>query len=301
MPCFELMLMVAAIVIAPMFVAVWMEQRAAARARMSDASPVCANCHYRVGAWSSSVCPECGRDIRRIGVRTGPRTADLIAAAAVVAVSLFGIGPLAYMVLSQIFTAADSSAQLRYLSTTLDGWYLRFETEYSWQRFPPDFDSESSLLFTQILEDKPGGTWYNGRYFGPAEHRTHEIKYNDRTGPPTASELRRAIEQVVPEGTAEPVVTAHVDAVMELVTLATDQQQHGLFRLHDLQVFESGPVKARGGGGSFGYREPGWAAMALTVIVVAVCLAVGLVVTGRFVRSGWRLPRANEWRELTPP
>ena len=131
-----------------------LEVRTARRAGMSEATPVCANCHYPLGGWSSPRCPECGQDVQAIGVRPGPHVRRIGLRVLVVVCSIFVVGPMSWSVFGWVFDAKESHWDRRFVSLSIDRLTVHFFSEYSWRRFPPTTTLQTTLVISRFVESR---------------------------------------------------------------------------------------------------------------------------------------------------
>lgn len=87
---FIMLLILALLLVLPAVLLV-REVRALRAAGVSDSQPVCAKCRYRMRGWGSPICPECGSDVREVGIITGSaRARGFAGQVAVIATVLVG-------------------------------------------------------------------------------------------------------------------------------------------------------------------------------------------------------------------
>jgi len=95
---FIMLLILALLLVLPAVLLV-REVRALRAAGVSDSQPVCAKCRYRMRGWGSPICPECGSDVREVGIITGSaRARGFAGQVAVIATVLVGLA--SYLVAS---------------------------------------------------------------------------------------------------------------------------------------------------------------------------------------------------------
>lgn len=59
---------------------------------ISDKQPGCGRCRYSLRGWNSPTCPECGSDVRKVGVITGSQWTRPLGNGIVLCLSLLALG-----------------------------------------------------------------------------------------------------------------------------------------------------------------------------------------------------------------
>jgi hypothetical protein len=269
----------------------WIQVR---RARRKSKQSFCAGCHYQLGGWPSSVCPECGSDVHKVGVRisTGPRPFRFIGCTSVGSLVLIFTFPLVntgvFWVSAQKRLSGHSSIQ----STTLEDFYGGLEIQSYWRRFPPAADYKSALILN-YFETPPAGSWINARYTGSTPNREVELKYDDTTGPPSLERIEAATAQVLGDGVEQATIDAHAQALHDLVTTVVREQSTGQLNGNDLIGWSYQPLRAYGGGAGIG--SPSLAPSSHIVVIVGLLVTLGLtiIVVWLALKLLWRLMPTN--------
>ena len=271
------------------------ERSLAKAAGMSDATPVCGGCQYRLGGWSSPTCPECGTDVRRAGVRTGPRSTQIVLDIAVLIIATAGVLPAMASVTGWLLMTKSMSGHGRYESTSIPGFFVTLETEYTWQRWPPRCDFETSVTMIDFMDRAVGGSWHNGRYVGPAERREQTVGFDHEMGRADDARIEQAARKVIGPEIEEDMIVAHVRAIESLVETTLESQSRGELDARLLLSWTEGPLRNPGNGGAGGHTGTAWPGILASIVPAILFGWVGIRIVHRRCRSGWRLPREGEW------
>lgn len=280
------------------------ERSIARAAGMSQATPVCAGCHYRLGGWTSPRCPECGVDVRVSGVRTGPRPSQFLLGLVVILLSLFIVAPVMTAATSLIFATKNQRTHGRITSTERPEFHVSFAIDSEWRRFPPRARHETELTFLAFTEPSVRGAWINGRFVGSTPRREATLRFDHEDGP--ADELGGevidvAVREVLGADVDEATVAAHARAVEKLLRTAVASQSRGELDVQLLLTWADGPLRGGGGGGQAGGTGTAWPGPVLTILTVVASVWVVLRRLGRSRRRGWRRPTTDEWLHATGP
>ena len=282
------------IVLAVAVVVIIWGHRSARATGMSPTQPVCARCLYRLGGWSSPVCPECGSDVRKVGVRTGPQTSRTVAAVLVVLCSLFGIGPFVGMGVGWLFAQRSGHAHARYESESGSRFFVTLETDFRWRRFPPLHDHHTRLVFTRLFASS-SGAWHNGRYVGSTPVPVRTVEFDER-GPLDSAAVQDAVAATLAEVADEEAVTNHAQAAKRLVAMIVAAQADESFNLNTLLRAKASPLRSSGSGGSGGGGSQMHVLGILPILLtIAFCIWLGLGAVRRWCRPGWRPVCEGEW------
>jgi hypothetical protein len=266
-------------------------------AGMSPTQPVCARCFYRLGGWSSPICPECGGDVRALGVRTGPQTSRAVLGMLVVVFSLAAVGPLVGSAMGWLFAQRTGHAHARYESSQIPRFFVTVETEFHWRRFPPLHDHHTTLIFTRLFESSIGGAWRKGRYSGqtPVPIRTVEF---DEDRPLNSASIQNAVAETLAGIADERAIVSHSLAAERFATNVVRAQPDKGLPLGTLVSVGVPPLRGTGNAGGGGGAGMHWLGIAPILLSIVLCIWLGLRAVRRWCRPGWRLPREGEWSEV---
>lgn len=291
------MMLVMFILVAVVIAMVLRDRAAVRKSGLSELQPVCAQCYYRLGGWPSPVCPECGRDVRQTGVRTGASTAYPVAAGLFIAFCLFVLPMPIQFAARAVFQsdAVDSYVQRR----AGDGLALLIQEKESWRRFPARHDVETTVVVTGLAPGASGG-YVNGRWRGTGATE-RESAYDQAGTPPDRAALRTMFAEASP-GLDDDAITEHVD---DAYALLAELEQTRSTRARGAAIsialggigtpsFDGGAGHGRSG--AMGQTTP-WAR--LVAPGVALVLGVfGAVMIRRWCRPGWRAAKGDEWAQV---
>jgi hypothetical protein len=294
-----------AMILAPIFILVigalafdlWREERRARAAGMSEITPVCSQCLYPVGSWSSPKCPECGSDIRQVGVRTGPRISAFLFGLVVLLVGFFVAAPLVGITTGWVFQSRNISSQVEYQSGSIKNLHVLVEAKSLWRRWPPRDDFEISVALTKFLEFPSEGAWIHGRYIGPAKQLMQTVRITSVNDATSRTRIEQAIRQVVEPEMDEAIVAEHAQALDTLATETLEARSNGKFD------FQSGFPRAAGPLKSFGTvvvsSGPGskWPPILSAALAALATIWFGYRLSRKWCKSGWRLPKKREWED----
>jgi hypothetical protein len=287
MPVLVLTLVIVAFAVA----AIWIGRRSAHRAGLSEDTPACARCLYPLGGWSRSNCPECGNDLRKIGVRIGSQSARYILAFIVVMVGIFGGGWLAGSVFGWIFAVEDLSWDTRWTSIDQPEYHVTLRSESHWRRFPRRSQFEGDIDFVRLAPEA-SGSWYNNHWQGPTPLATSTLVSKADEPPPSRESIANAIA-VVSQGTAHEIQEQQCNALTKHLESIWFAAAHG--QIQELQFSAPPQLFSRGSGGSGGTRGSSWPAFVCSAIVVVLFIVIGIRFINRYCHSGWRPPKPREW------
>ncbi len=259
----------------PVVVQVAWEVRTVRRAGMSDATPVCANCHYPLGGWSSPRCPECGKDIQAIGVRTGPRIQQVGLGVLVVLSSIFVIGPVSWNGIGWVLDKKESETEMFFSSESLSALRVRVVSAYQWSRFPPKNNLQTSVEVKYV--------------------NNAVLTFGHDEPIPEKAQLRHAfINAGVAKSNTE-VVHEHVEILASILrdfrTAESGNPYQPLVRLQS----PIGPFMYMHRGGYWSTHMPSEIAPFLAIAIVFVAMYLGLREVRRRSQCGWRMPLVGEW------
>ena len=292
-----------AMILVPIFIIVfgaltfdlWREERRARAAGMSETTPVCSQCHYPVGSWSSPRCPECGSDIRQVGVRTGPRISAFLFGLVILLVGFFIVAPLAAITTGWVFQSRNTGSQVEYQSSSIKNLHVLVEAESSWRRFPPRDDFEVSIALTKFLEFPSTGAWVNSRYVGPAKRREQTVRIPSVNEATSRTRIEQAIRQVVEPEMDEAIIAEHAQALDTLATEIFESKSNGKFDSQSGFPRAVGPLKSFGTVGMSSSSGSGGAPILSAVLAAVATIWIGYRLSRKWCKSGWRLPRKREW------
>lgn len=266
---------------------------------MSEHTPVCAKCFYRLGGWTSSVCPECGSDVRRVGVRTGPSCSRSSAHAAVVGLTLLLIAPLTFSFADWVFERRTDSQSASLASTAIENFEVKFVVEHVYQRFPPKDDVQIRAFLVYHTQPAPGETWYNGQYIPPATSRMTVLSWKAPSTVPSEQVILERLGTILPEAINTENRRRHAVAIRGLFESSAEGRL-SVAKYHPMASFLDGDVIFSSGGSGTGFsREMNIAGLAFVPAVVLMCLISGLIAVNRRIRGGWRHPKTDEWQAMT--
>jgi hypothetical protein len=258
---------------------------------ISDHRPVCAACSYPLGGWSSPRCPECGADAREIGVRVGPRVWRQVLMIAMVALSLFVIGPFVFGMFAWVFQENHVNWHARWTHQGRPIYFVSLAVKSHWRRFPPKADFDQRVVLVRLAPGQTG-SWVNEEWKGTAPLAKVEFKFDHIQGPPQRSQMIEAVAKMAPEIPASAQANQALDLMRELDGLLNDVESGQLerrgFNPSRTSLF-SGGSGGRGSGGSAHWLS---AVCSLLFLVGWIFLLVRVV---KRHRPGWRPARTDEW------
>jgi hypothetical protein len=271
------------------------EESRARAVGMSETTPVCSQCHYPVGSWSSPKCPECGSDIRQVGVRTGPRISAFLFGMVILLMAFFVVAPLVAMATGWIFESRATASQVDYQSSSIPNLHVLLEAESSWRRWPPRDDFGLSIVLTKFLARPSGGSWINGRYDGPANRREQTVRIVNAADASNRTRIEQAIRQVVEPETNQTIVAEHAQALDTLSTEILESQSNGKFDFQFSYPRADGPLKSFGTVVVSSRYGSGWAPIVTAALAALATIWIGYRLSRKWCKSGWRLPKKREW------
>ena len=136
---------IVALVIVPLL---FRELRTMRRAGMSQHAAVCASCHYPLGGWSSSRCPECGADCESDGVRVGLSTIRPVRYGLMIATFLLG-APVCFVVIALLLHESYRSLSAIGEPESRPGWTVSVEVEDAWRGDPARRDRTITVALSR--------------------------------------------------------------------------------------------------------------------------------------------------------
>lgn len=256
------------------------EVRALRAAGISDERPGCGKCRYRMRGWGTPVCPECGSDVREVGVVTGSRRVrGLAGQVALVAVVITGV--VAYFVAADIarLSAVTRTTGSILLSSTADPRLfviVEVDMSESWGWRGLWGARTRTVRGDVMLECERGAA-------GHAVSR-RSIPFEDADGIPARAELLSALEQVASGATGVESLDDHAGALAGL-----------LARLRTSSAVSAQAAPWAAPVVSYSVRRDDGSASLLFLLVPAIMLVVLAVVTDRAFPSPRSEPRDREW------
>ena len=290
-----------AVVVCAGWFLIWREKRIAAAAGMGPPSPVCARCFYHLGGWPTPVCPECGSDVRAVGVRTGPRQSGAMLAI-LLSLSIVLILIPALHIATWLFTVQRANVSSSYHSAVVPTLVMHVESRGTWHRFLPFGHHETIIVLTQhesvrmLTHSNPP---VRMGVMGGSALAKHEVRFTDRTGAPSESQIAAALQNVLESSEDDNEFRVHVQSIRSLIeTMETARRSCRLSAgvLHDW----TDPVFAfSGSGGGSGVTTIAWQGLVffalLTIVTLVWCVRCVRIRYG--AGSSWRSPRDKEWAE----
>jgi hypothetical protein len=274
-------------------IAVAIGRRRAKRAGIGPNTPVCANCLYPLGGWSSPTCPECGSNVMRIGVRIGPQTPRQLLIALICIAGVFGTGLFATTGFGWIFETRHTRWHSRWMSKDMPRYYVTMAGTWNWKRFPRSNELVAEIDFVR-LEGLNSGSWMNGKWTGSKPLARQTITFNAGDDVPTIEAIKQAVEAMTPESTPELRVQQAENIWMELHNIWSSADD-GTLHQRNHAASPAGNLFSGGSGGRSQRRWVGWQTPVLSVLAVIVFIVLGVRWVNRTYRPGWRKARVGEW------
>lgn len=268
--------------------------------------PVCAHCTYALGGWPTPVCPECGQDVRRVGVRAGGSPAAIVLAGVVAsAVVVLGAPFVAMLVMAAMPTSrsiSDMHLTWQHSNGTLQTDYWRQAYDESWRR--------RAWSTGEVEISRRGRTAPVVK--GSAPSPVVPLALQGDGGPPPRDQLERAMRFVDPTISDEELdllatglidmVNQHVSSTALMPTGATSAAASG-FAVSAGRPDTSGPT-AECVSWQSGRRTSSWNRWYHWVATFGATSAIALLVLRAAHRSrarGWRAVSEGEWSKLPEP
>ena len=262
---------------------------------MSSHTPVCGNCLYRVGGWSSPICPECGSDIRNIGVRIGPRTPRHLLNMLIVLTSIFGVEWLCMVVFGWLFATANFSWHTRWTSADEPKYHITITAKWKWRRFPPHHDFTGTIDFV-LVGPHVSGSWLNGRWNGPPPVAQAAIDFAGDEPAPSRQRIALAINVVASQVPSE-IRERQINDVTAEIQGIWDSAANGTLNKRNYTVPPPGGRFTGGSGGYGGGSGAGWPAALLTFVAIVAFAVIGTTIVNRTYEPGWRNAHIGEWEQ----
>lgn len=288
---------------------------------MSETTPVCPRCFYRLGGWSTPRCPECGTDVVEKGVRTGGIVTRPLVVLALVGLSV-AAGALARRAATPLFMRTTSAGHAIFWDwpsrrEARDG-VMPMTSTILWRcrrwTVPPRIRIDGAIAVNLDDSRKVGtGDWIQTwtdewSWEVPDDTRLFDgrqsLEFSERSAPTAeaiADALRAAAPYAQPDGRIERIareLAAHVDAIIDLAPT------HGLGERRadwpDSLGWEHGNLVPDGtlmvDGITYGIRRvPTWPRDAVAIVVVLLGWWWSWRRVRRGALPGWREVRHGEW------
>lgn len=267
-------------------------RREVQRSGMSDAHPVCANCLYPLGGWSSSHCPECGADVAKIGVRIGAQTPRMLLTIIIVLGAFFGVGMFSLMLFSTLFAERSCQWQASWKSLDPPEFHITTTVESEWRRFPPRDTFHARMIFVRLAADSTG-SWINGEWKGSTPPAQTSLTFDQDESTAGLEAITNAIHLVAGD-TPEALRHQQADDIWRGLTGIRRSAENGLLQDRNYAI----PVSSRFIGGSGGCASRAgshWLAFVCSIIAFVVAVGLPIRVMNRRYKPGWRRVRPDEW------
>jgi hypothetical protein len=270
----------------------WLIARRKHQTVMGDHRPACANCLYPLGGWSSSRCPECGADVKDLGVRTGPQFSLHLLHFAVIILAFIIVVPLTINLFSWVFAQRQVHWDAQWTHKHERLYFVTLNVNAKWRRFPPTADFDQHVIVMRLPEQHTG-VWFNHEWRGTAPKAKMEFRFNQSQPTPVASELLAAIEAVAPELSESARQKDAEEVAAELASLRTDIKEGRLSdRGFDPAIASS---FSGGSGGSGGGDQAHWLSGICTLLAIIAAIFFPIRAINRAYKPGWRPARPEEW------
>lgn len=254
--------------------------------------PLCARCGYALGGWPTPICPECGQDVRRVGVRSGGSPWVIVLAALIASAIVILVAPLVATVVTKVLPAWRTVTTLQLTVGHGNGF---MQVDYRRETFDERWRRQTSTHGEIALStaSSPGGSGVTIQL--PDANATspsrEELAAGLRAADPSISDddlpliVDEIIDKIVkPVGNASLVTTTGPGAISVTGTNA---------------AFGSAPVNSVAwAGGMTSSQRVLWYHW---VVVCGITAALALLVIRAAHRSkarGWRAVGADEWARL---
>lgn len=294
MPSF--VVIVIALVLLGMSARIVREIYIARRAGMSERTPVCANCFYRLGGWTSSVCPECGTDLLKEGVRTGPRVSKSLAELVFILVTLVVVAPLTYIVTFQVFLKIVKHENAEIRSNADSSFEITYSAQSVSQRFPPVRATTIDLYLMYYTKPNNSHSWFNGRMLQPPNSRMAVISFDYKSSEPSQQEIQSQLASVLPANTSDDVLNKYATAVSGIARLKPTNNLSVALNDSVLSGLSAGLFRSGGSWGRGSTTDMNLLGYILVAVVILTFLIIGIRTIRRWCHGGWRMPTPNEWR-----
>lgn len=278
----------------------WIRQRNMLRySSISPDMPGCPNCLYIVRGWESSVCPECGTDVKGKKVRTGidlsKRLFAINAIVFAVLVVLFVMIPIG----SWLFVTSDMFEEWTYDSNGSVTFRIEIEISGNVRRFPPKNDRTSMVKLESDVAIEPGDLLLKD------DKQIEEIMYWSRQGIrillfDKADDIptERDISEYLGKALQEDVVVMKPYAI-EINQLITSISKFGNVQIRNQSSSTTLLRKSGHLSGAFsGNWPPGIVLLMLAGFLTILVLPILVV---RRYKPGTRPVRNGEWLTSTNP
>lgn len=272
----------------------WIRQRNMLRhSGISPDMPGCPKCLYIVRGWESSVCPECGTNIKgkkvRIGIDLGKRLIAINAIVVAILVALFVLLPIG----SWLFVTSDMFEGWTYDSKGSVKFEIKIEISRDSRRFPPKDDRTSMLKLESGVAIEPGDLLLKD------DKQVDEIKYWSRQGyriiffdnadeMPTDKEISVFLSKALQEDeiSMKPYAIEINKLISNVSTLGTIKLRNRSSNTSLLQM------TGHSSGGFYGIWPPGIVILMLAGFLTILVLPILIV---RRYKLGIRPVRNGEW------
>jgi hypothetical protein len=254
------------------------------RLGISEESPGCGRCCYRLRGWPGPTCPECGANLREVGVVTGSRWARSLGM--YVLASLAALSFALVLVVSRAFLAVQST-DITQQWTSIE--VPRLEASLTWRQTTGPFnrigvpEAELTIAYVPI---EPG-----------ADRETRPVAWANTLDAPAETELAAVIASLTASATdaaGAPITDAarstHAAAMRSAFMPMTTAAANGV-PAEPTSVYPWG----RSASGLSMSTSTHWA-VTLVWIPPVVIFAVGAVIVRRRCGPGRRPVREGEWR-----